>query len=258
MIGDDIKSQLGATIVHRVLTDLFKKRGVKLDRTYQLNTGGNTDFLNMLERSRLASKKISKTEAVQSVAEHRLDPDQIHVGPERLCRMAERQQGLLPADGRPAVRRRADEHRAAPVGRGFTRTARASRSTSSAAPRWPRTAASPARSTPPPRRSASTRRASCPTTKRSSSWSVSSAGPEQETDHASQIQSPAESRRCCFVRQARRHAGKQAQGRFQEHGEIHVARKSSRKWPRPRARVSPSTRPRRNKLELLGQLRARS
>jgi myo-inositol-1-phosphate synthase len=81
VIGDDIKSQLGATIVHRVLTDLFKKRGVKLDRTYQLNTGGNTDFLNMLERSRLASKKISKTEAVQSVAKHRLDPDDIHVGP---------------------------------------------------------------------------------------------------------------------------------------------------------------------------------
>ena len=81
VIGDDIKSQLGATIVHRVLTDLFRKRGVKLDRTYQLNTGGNTDFLNMLERSRLVSKKISKTEAVQSVAEHRLDPDQIHVGP---------------------------------------------------------------------------------------------------------------------------------------------------------------------------------
>jgi len=81
VIGDDIKSQLGATIVHRVLTDLFKKRGVKLDRTYQLNTGGNTDFLNMLERSRLASKKISKTEAVQSVAEHRLDAEDIHVGP---------------------------------------------------------------------------------------------------------------------------------------------------------------------------------
>jgi myo-inositol-1-phosphate synthase len=81
LIGDDIKAQLGATIVHRVLTDLFKKRGVKLDRTYQLNTGGNTDFLNMLERSRLASKKISKTEAVQSVAQHRLDDDNIHVGP---------------------------------------------------------------------------------------------------------------------------------------------------------------------------------
>ncbi|HET7316083.1 MAG TPA: inositol-3-phosphate synthase [Sphingomicrobium sp.] len=81
VIGDDIKSQLGATIVHRVLTDLFKKRGVKLDRTYQLNTGGNTDFLNMLNRHRLESKKISKTEAVQSVAQHRLDPDNIHVGP---------------------------------------------------------------------------------------------------------------------------------------------------------------------------------
>jgi myo-inositol-1-phosphate synthase len=81
IIGDDIKAQLGATIVHRVLTDLFKKRGVKLDRTYQLNTGGNTDFLNMLERKRLASKKISKTEAVQSVAQHRLDPENIHVGP---------------------------------------------------------------------------------------------------------------------------------------------------------------------------------
>jgi myo-inositol-1-phosphate synthase len=81
VIGDDIKSQLGATIVHRVLTDLFKKRGVKLERTYQLNTGGNTDFLNMLEHDRLASKKISKTEAVQSVAEHRLDWEDIHVGP---------------------------------------------------------------------------------------------------------------------------------------------------------------------------------
>ena len=81
VIGDDIKAQLGATIVHRVLTALFHKRGVKLDRTYQLNTGGNTDFLNMLERKRLASKKISKTEAVQSVAEHRLEPDNIHVGP---------------------------------------------------------------------------------------------------------------------------------------------------------------------------------
>jgi len=81
IIGDDIKAQLGATIVHRVLTDLFKKRGVKLDRTYQLNTGGNTDFLNMKERARLKSKKISKTEAVQSVAEHRLDDENIHIGP---------------------------------------------------------------------------------------------------------------------------------------------------------------------------------
>jgi myo-inositol-1-phosphate synthase len=81
IIGDDIKAQLGATIVHRVLTDLFKKRGVRLERTYQLNTGGNTDFLNMSNRKRLASKKISKTEAVQSVAERRIDDDNIHVGP---------------------------------------------------------------------------------------------------------------------------------------------------------------------------------
>lgn len=81
IIGDDIKAQLGATITHRTLTDLFKKRGVKLERTYQLNTGGNTDFLNMLDRSRLASKKKSKTEAVQSVAANRLDDDNIHIGP---------------------------------------------------------------------------------------------------------------------------------------------------------------------------------
>ena len=81
IVGDDIKAQLGATIVHRVLTDLFAKRGVKLERTYQLNTGGNTDFLNMSNRTRLKSKKISKTEAVQSVAATRLDDDNIHVGP---------------------------------------------------------------------------------------------------------------------------------------------------------------------------------
>jgi myo-inositol-1-phosphate synthase len=81
LIGDDIKSQVGATIVHRTLTDLFKKRGVKLERTYQLNTGGNTDFLNMLNRRRLASKKKSKTESVQSVAGRRLDNENIHIGP---------------------------------------------------------------------------------------------------------------------------------------------------------------------------------
>lgn len=81
IIGDDIKAQLGATITHRILTDLFRKRGVKLERTYQLNTGGNTDFLNMLNRSRLASKRKSKTEAVQSVCAERLDPENIHIGP---------------------------------------------------------------------------------------------------------------------------------------------------------------------------------
>ena len=81
LIGDDIKAQLGATITHRTLTDLFAKRGVKLERTYQLNTGGNTDFLNMLNYDRLASKKISKTEAVQAVAGERMEDDNIHVGP---------------------------------------------------------------------------------------------------------------------------------------------------------------------------------
>ncbi len=81
LIGDDIKSQLGATIAHRMLTDLFRKRGVKLERTYQLNTGGNTDFLNMLNRTRLMSKKTSKTEAVQSVTAARLEDEHIHVGP---------------------------------------------------------------------------------------------------------------------------------------------------------------------------------
>jgi myo-inositol-1-phosphate synthase len=81
IIGDDIKSQIGATIIHRTLTDLFKKRGVKLTRTYQLNTGGNTDFLNMLNRTRLLSKKESKTEAVQSVASQRLESENIHIGP---------------------------------------------------------------------------------------------------------------------------------------------------------------------------------
>jgi myo-inositol-1-phosphate synthase len=81
VIGDDIKSQVGATIVHRVLTKLFRDRGVKLEKTYQLNFGGNTDFLNMLERERLESKKISKTNAVTSQLDYTMNPDDIHVGP---------------------------------------------------------------------------------------------------------------------------------------------------------------------------------
>ena len=81
IIGDDIKSQLGATITHRVLTRLFEDRGVTLDNTYQLNFGGNTDFLNMLERERLTSKKISKTTSVTSQLDNEIDPDSIHVGP---------------------------------------------------------------------------------------------------------------------------------------------------------------------------------
>jgi len=80
-IGDDIKSQVGATIVHRTLTRLFVDRGVKLEHTYQLNVGGNTDFLNMLERTRLKSKKISKTQSVQSQLPTQLSPEDIHIGP---------------------------------------------------------------------------------------------------------------------------------------------------------------------------------
>lgn len=80
-IGDDIKSQIGATITHRVLSHLFAERGVAIDRSYQLNVGGNTDFLNMLEKSRLASKKLSKTEAVESQLAKRLSYDNLHVGP---------------------------------------------------------------------------------------------------------------------------------------------------------------------------------
>ncbi len=81
ILGDDIKSQVGATIVHRALTSLFVDRGVKIDRTYQLNFGGNTDFLNMLERERLESKKISKTNAVTSMIPYEVEPDNVHVGP---------------------------------------------------------------------------------------------------------------------------------------------------------------------------------
>jgi myo-inositol-1-phosphate synthase len=80
-VGDDIKAQVGATITHRTLARLFNDRGVKIDATYQLNTGGNTDFLNMLNRERLRDKKISKTEAVQSQLDVPLDADQIHIGP---------------------------------------------------------------------------------------------------------------------------------------------------------------------------------
>ncbi len=80
-IGDDIKAQVGATIVHRTLMKLFHDRGVKIDATYQLNTGGNTDFLNMLNHSRLSSKRISKTEAVQSTLEEPLAAEQVHIGP---------------------------------------------------------------------------------------------------------------------------------------------------------------------------------
>ncbi len=81
IVGDDIKAQVGATIVHRVLSSLFAARGVTVERTYQLNTGGNTDFMNMLDRQRLGSKKESKTEAVQAMLAQRLEDENIHVGP---------------------------------------------------------------------------------------------------------------------------------------------------------------------------------
>jgi len=81
IVGDDVKAQLGATIVHRVLSSLFGARGVNVERTYQLNTGGNTDFMNMLDRQRLGSKKESKTEAVQAMLAQRLEDENIHVGP---------------------------------------------------------------------------------------------------------------------------------------------------------------------------------
>jgi len=81
IVGDDIKSQVGATIIHRMLANLFRERGVRLDRTYQLNVGGNTDFKNMLERERLSSKKISKTQAVTSQFDVPLEADNVHVGP---------------------------------------------------------------------------------------------------------------------------------------------------------------------------------
>ena len=81
IIGDDIKAQVGATIVHRTLIALFEERGAKVERTYQLNTGGNTDFMNMLDRQRLASKKVSKTEAIQAVLADRLSDENIQIGP---------------------------------------------------------------------------------------------------------------------------------------------------------------------------------
>jgi myo-inositol-1-phosphate synthase len=81
IVGDDIKSQFGATLMHRILARTLCDRGVRIERTYQLNTGGNTDFMNMLERARLQSKKTSKTESVQSQLDHRLPADCIHIGP---------------------------------------------------------------------------------------------------------------------------------------------------------------------------------
>jgi len=102
IVGDDIKSQVGATIVHRVLTRLFEDRGMVLDRTYQLNVGGNMDFKNMLERERLESKKVSKTQAVTSQIEHgQLDDDDVHIGPsDHVPWLADRKWAYVRMEGR--------------------------------------------------------------------------------------------------------------------------------------------------------------
>ena len=101
IVGDDIKSQVGATIVHRILTKLFEDRGVELDRTYQLNFGGNMDFMNMLERERLVSKKISKTQSVQSQLDTPLPKDQIHIGPsDHVPWLEDRKWAMIRLEGR--------------------------------------------------------------------------------------------------------------------------------------------------------------
>jgi myo-inositol-1-phosphate synthase len=101
IVGDDIKSQVGATITHRVLSKLFEDRGVKIDRTYQLNFGGNMDFKNMLERERLVSKKISKTQSVQSQLEHPLPAEDIHIGPsDHVPWLEDRKWALIRLEGR--------------------------------------------------------------------------------------------------------------------------------------------------------------
>jgi myo-inositol-1-phosphate synthase len=101
IVGDDIKSQVGATITHRVLAKLFEDRGVELDRTYQLNFGGNMDFKNMLERERLISKKISKTQSVQSQLEEPLDKDSIHIGPsDHVPWLEDRKWAMIRLEGR--------------------------------------------------------------------------------------------------------------------------------------------------------------
>ena len=101
VIGDDIKSQVGATIVHRVLAKLFEDRGVKVERTSQLNVGGNMDFYNMLERERLESKKISKTNAVTSQIDHEMDPDNVHIGPsDYVAWLTDRKWAYIRVEGR--------------------------------------------------------------------------------------------------------------------------------------------------------------
>ena len=124
IIGDDIKSQVGATITHRVLTTLFGDRGVHLDRTMQLNVGGNSDFRNMLERERLESKKISKTNAVTSMLDYDIGADNVHVGPVGLRAVVDRPQVGVHPHGGLLVRRRAAERRAQARGLGLAELGR--------------------------------------------------------------------------------------------------------------------------------------
>jgi myo-inositol-1-phosphate synthase len=101
IVGDDIKSQVGATIVHRILARLFEDRGMVLDRTYQLNVGGNMDFKNMLERERLESKKISKTQSVTSQLEHGIEADDVHIGPsDHVAWLEDRKWAYIRLEGR--------------------------------------------------------------------------------------------------------------------------------------------------------------
>ena len=101
IVGDDIKSQVGATIVHRILARLFEDRGVVLDRTYQLNVGGNMDFMNMLERERLESKKISKTQSVTSQIDNGIEADNVHIGPsDHVAWLQDRKWAYIRLEGR--------------------------------------------------------------------------------------------------------------------------------------------------------------
>jgi myo-inositol-1-phosphate synthase len=101
IVGDDIKSQVGATIVHRLLARLFEDRGMVLDRTYQLNVGGNMDFMNMLERDRLESKKISKTQAVTSQIDNGIEADNVHIGPsDHVAWLQDRKWAYIRLEGR--------------------------------------------------------------------------------------------------------------------------------------------------------------
>ena len=149
IVGDDVKSQVGATIVHRVLTRLFMDRGVRLERTSQLNFGGNTDFYNMLERDRLVSKKISKTDAVRSQLAHELPADARAHRPQRLRAVARGPQVGPHPPGGPRLRRAAHQRGAQARGVGLARTRPASSSTPSAAARSRWTAGSRAVCWPP-------------------------------------------------------------------------------------------------------------